>query len=215
MYCFAGPFGERPEASKSLLADILEDPTLEGAGAAGVLHLDVDAAFDRIKPSKSKVVSVLYRKDRYEKDWDDGLGDGIHPEHHLDNADHLGGSWFQGMAEVIDRRTGGGFGNFLNFDKMVGRDDGDDGVEERLLLGEGSSFGVKSKGRNGQYNLDLDPKWELMHPKEAKVDLRMRSPETYPRFKDDLKVNSHFIYILLLLLLFSQNAFTNYFICRK
>ncbi len=164
----------------------MDDPEIEGAGA---LLLDVDAAFNKIKPNRAKEVPLLYRKDRYEKEWNDGLGDGIHPEH-PDKIEHLGGSWFKGMAEQIESGKNGR--NNLKFDRMIGRDDGDDDIEERLLekaleLGEGGGL-PGNKGKNGQYDLDLDPKWEVVRQKET-VDIRMKDPEIYPRFQDDLKVN--------------------------
>lgn len=196
--------------------------------------MDVESAFDKIKPNKSKDVPILYRKDRYEKEWHDGLGDGVHPEH-PDKADHLGGSWFKGMAEEIEHGKGRGLGNFLNFDKMIGRDDGDDGVEERLLLEEALNLGVdrgdlprgnNSKGgrgnRDGQHALDLHPNWEILHLKENKVDIRMKDPEAYPRFKDDLKVNSQYLHIIYIYIYYYYCHYyyltespLNYLICLK
>lgn len=136
-----GPKGEKPISMLDVDIDAYQ------------LDLDPQSALQALKKDGRKEGFILYRKDRNQEqvvDDDNPLND------------HLGGSWFKGMADEIKSKPA-----IINFDKMHGRsdleviDDKSEAPEGQRLLLEVNPF-VNKK------SIQEQPMW--------------RDPSTNPRF---------------------------------
>lgn len=161
-----GPRGEKPLASQQAEQDLLDDEEL------GVEQLDIDyaTAKDAYKKKQKNQNIVLYRKDRYPEEKP-------RPEEQA-RLDHLGGSWFEGMYETLQKNKG----KVVDFDRMKGRSMMDADVEDALDEELHEELGVAQEGAALDLTID-DPHPHKVNPDE-KV-LVFADPKKHPRFQVD------------------------------
>jgi hypothetical protein len=161
-----GAFGERPAAAVEVDRELLgaEDGDLYFLDDGQQLDLDAARAKDAQTDHLRNKSFQLYQKDRFKEPKPSGLDD-----------DHLGGSWFEGMADQIAKgRPGAGGGGALEFSKMTGRPAAAERALEEEVLAEiaGPVAG----------QIDLEVKDWRPHAARADPGYVMRDPKKHPRF---------------------------------
>jgi len=154
-----GPNGELPESALGELADVVDDAYLAND------RLDVDYGDAKDKAKKKRVQHVpLYTRDRHAevKSLDDPL------------ADHLGGSWFEGMADELAKRPAA-----VNMKKMTSRPvDAAAADSEEALMKE--ITGVEEEA--GPAILEVK-NWNPMMPRVLDQPA-FKDPAKHPRFEE-------------------------------
>jgi hypothetical protein len=113
------------------------------------LDMDRDQVLDNEHLVKKRAPNiVLYRKDRFQ-------------EKKVDSSDHVGGTWFKGMAEEANRPA------VVDFAKMQGRFDSAEDLEDR-------------DNEGAVLDLEVPDKKDLIR-KESRY-LQFKDPGHYPRF---------------------------------
>jgi hypothetical protein len=169
--------GERPVAAYDN-SHLNSDEELEFNGQ---LDIDFGAAKDLADGRHKKKGISLYTTDRYPKEPErkrtfineDGEEVEI-PEGELGLDDHLGGSWFEGMAEQTKKKSA----KHLEFNRMTGRKDMNK-EEEDLLYAQEIEKEMDIEGVNAP--LDLEVKDYQPHKPKAKA-IEFTDPKKDPRF---------------------------------
>jgi hypothetical protein len=141
--------------SKHIGRDDLNNEDANFESQDRLLDLDIDAAYSALKGEKNKGTE-LYREDRFN---DSNAAD--------DGNDHIGGTWFKGMAEEVKSKAA-----VINFDKMSGREDSSKFVED-------NDYNLGVDGGRLILNTDLGQKH--VKPK-SDILVAWKDPEEQPRF---------------------------------
>lgn len=151
-----GPFGERPEAAQEALHDALDDEFYRADG------LDYDADELREGVYGRTPAFELYKTERYGKE----------KAAEYPAQEKLGGTWFEGMGEVVAKQR-----PVVRYEGMLGR--GEEGKGE----GRGEEGLEEWEGVGGAGRLDLDVKDALTRPRTTVVTFG--DPVSQPRFPHD------------------------------
>ena len=111
-----GPRGERPAGASVDIEKVITDVNWADGLDSGFLELDVNQAKDNLKTDMRKLGINLGDNRYYEdRDKDDDADAG---------RDHIGGTWFKGLAEEMAKKR-----PVIDFKKLQGRESKDEGLE--------------------------------------------------------------------------------------